>query len=62
MFFAEAHATGTKVGDPIEANSIGKVFGEGRLGKTSDEGEASAAEILRIGGVKTHVGHLECAS
>ena len=62
VFFAEAHATGTKVGDPIEANSIGAVFGEGRLGKTSDEGEASAAEILRIGGVKTHVGHLECAS
>ena len=62
VFFAEAHATGTKVGDPIEANSIGKVFGEGRLGKTSDEGEASTAEILRVGGVKTHVGHLECAS
>ena len=30
VFYAEAHATGTKVGDPIEANSIGKVFGEGR--------------------------------
>ena len=78
IFFAEAHATGTKVGDPIEANSIGKVFGEGRKGKTADAASSSSArqvdgdadgaaaedsgDILRIGGVKTHVGHLECAS
>jgi acyl transferase domain-containing protein/NADPH:quinone reductase-like Zn-dependent oxidoreductase/NAD(P)-dependent dehydrogenase (short-subunit alcohol dehydrogenase family)/SAM-dependent methyltransferase/acyl carrier protein len=50
VFYVEAHATGTKVGDPIEANSIGEVFG----GERSD--------ILRVGSVKANVGHLECAS
>ena len=30
IFYAEAHATGTKVGDPIEANAIGKVLSRGR--------------------------------
>ena len=63
VFFAEAHATGTKVGDPIEANSIGKVFGEGRKGKAEGaELSSDSIDLLRIGGVKTHVGHLECAS
>lgn len=50
VYYVEAHATGTKVGDPIEANSIGEVFG----GERSD--------ILRVGSVKSNVGHLECAS
>ena len=30
VWYAEAHATGTKVGDPIEANAIGKVLGAAR--------------------------------
>eukprot|EP01122_Echinamoeba_exundans_P006243 TRINITY_DN1719_c0_g3_i2.p1 TRINITY_DN1719_c0_g3~~TRINITY_DN1719_c0_g3_i2.p1 ORF type:complete len:2443 (-),score=702.65 TRINITY_DN1719_c0_g3_i2:40-7368(-) len=51
VFFVEAHATGTKVGDPTEANAIGEVFGG-----------AARAEPLRLGAVKTNVGHLECAS
>lgn len=51
VFFAEAHATGTKVGDPIEANAIGEVFG----------GQHRESK-LRLGAVKTNVGHLECAS
>lgn len=29
-FYVELHATGTSVGDPIEANAAGKVFAEGR--------------------------------
>jgi acyl transferase domain-containing protein len=51
VFFCEAHATGTKIGDPTEANAIGEVFGG-----------AERAEPLRLGAVKTNVGHLECAS
>jgi len=52
VFFAEAHATGTKVGDPIEANAIGSVFG----------GKHRKIGPLRLGAVKTNVGHLECAA
>lgn len=51
VFFVEAHATGTKVGDPTEANAIGEVFGG-----------AARSQPLRLGAVKTNVGHLECAS
>ena len=29
-FFVELHATGTPVGDPIEANIVGQVFSEDR--------------------------------
>ncbi|CAF4138687.1 unnamed protein product [Rotaria socialis] len=49
IFYAEAHATGTKVGDPTEANAIGTVFGR-------------QESYLRIGSVKSNVGHLETAS
>jgi acyl transferase domain-containing protein/NADPH:quinone reductase-like Zn-dependent oxidoreductase/NAD(P)-dependent dehydrogenase (short-subunit alcohol dehydrogenase family)/ubiquinone/menaquinone biosynthesis C-methylase UbiE/acyl carrier protein len=52
IFYVEAHATGTKVGDPIEANAIGKLAG---LGRNPDN-------VLRIGCVKPNVGHLEFAS
>lgn len=48
--YVEAHGTGTFVGDPIEANSIGSVFGEHR---TTD---------LIMGSVKSNIGHLEAAS
>jgi len=50
IFYAEAHGTGTFVGDPIEANSIGTVLSEGR------------DTPLLIGSVKSNVGHLEAAS
>ena len=50
--FFEAHGTGTKKGDPIEAtaiyNAVGKYF-------TKDD-------PLYIGSSKPNVGHLECAS
>jgi len=55
IFFAEAHATGTAVGDPVEANAIGSVLGHGRTA-------SSRHPKLRIGSVKTNVGHLETAS
>jgi len=48
--FIEAHGTGTAVGDPIEANAIGIVYGQGR------------SQPLPIGSVKANLGHLESAS
>lgn len=48
--YVEAHGTGTPVGDPIEANAIGTVFGKGRKG------------VCKVGSIKTNLGHLEPAA
>jgi acyl transferase domain-containing protein len=48
----EAHGTGTSVGDPIEAQALGTALGHGR----------SPDNALRIGSIKTNLGHLEPAS
>ena len=49
--FVEAHGTGTPVGDPIEFESIRKVFG----GPQRDQ-------LLHVASVKGNIGHLEGAS
>lgn len=51
--YFEAHGTGTPAGDPIEAKVMADIFGEGR---------DSEENYLRIGSVKTNVGHTEAAS
>ncbi|KAI0095496.1 ketoacyl-synt-domain-containing protein [Daldinia grandis] len=50
--FFEAHGTGTKVGDPIEARGIYKALGQ----------SLDSSEPLNIGSVKSNIGHLENAS
>lgn len=50
VHYVEAHGTGTKLGDPTEAKALGEFFREGRNAK------------LRIGSVKTNIGHLEAAA
>jgi acyl transferase domain-containing protein/NADPH:quinone reductase-like Zn-dependent oxidoreductase len=50
LLFVEAHGTGTQVGDPIEADALGKGLGQQR------------ARPLPIGSIKSNVGHLEPVS
>ncbi|MGI9126217.1 MAG: beta-ketoacyl synthase N-terminal-like domain-containing protein, partial [Mycobacterium sp.] len=50
--YIEAHGTGTILGDPIEADALGRVVGRGR----------AAEEPALLGAVKSNVGHLESAA
>jgi acyl transferase domain-containing protein/NAD(P)-dependent dehydrogenase (short-subunit alcohol dehydrogenase family)/acyl carrier protein len=50
--FVEAHGTGTSLGDPIEARALAEVFGSGRASDSS----------LRVGSVKSNIGHAESAA
>lgn len=50
--YAEAHGTGTTVGDLIEGSALGTILGIGR----------QAGDDCLLGSVKTNIGHLEAGS
>ena len=49
--YVEAHATGTQIGDRIEGNAIGEVYGG-----------FERKEPLRLASVKSNVGHMEASA
>lgn len=50
--YVEAHGTGTELGDPVELRALGSVFGGRRV----------RGRRLRVGSVKTNIGHAEAAA
>ncbi|MFJ6347870.1 SDR family NAD(P)-dependent oxidoreductase [Streptomyces sp. NPDC092046] len=52
--YVELHGTGTPVGDPVEAAALGAALGRSR--------DAARTVPLRVGSVKTNIGHLEGAA
>ncbi|MBG86586.1 MAG: hypothetical protein CMO80_06765 [Verrucomicrobiales bacterium] len=52
VHYVEAHGTGTELGDPVELNALAEVFSKSH----------SAERPLRIGSLKTNLGHMEAAA
>jgi polyketide synthase 12 len=52
IHYVEAHGPGTILGDPLEASALGAVIGSAH----------SPERPLRIGSIKTNIGHLEAAA
>lgn len=50
--YVEMHGTGTKLGDPIEVGAVAATYGAGHTN----------ADLLKIGSVKSNIGHLEGAA
>lgn len=50
--FVEAHGTGTSLGDPIEMEALGEVYGKAH----------SNEKMVMVGSVKSNIGHLEPAA
>ncbi|RJK84867.1 hypothetical protein CHN45_09050 [Vibrio cholerae] len=48
--YVEAHGTGTELGDPIELRALSKSYGD------------AAPQSIRLGSVKSNIGHLESAA
>lgn len=48
----DAHGTGTRLGDPIEAGALAQVFG----------GDPTRTEPVRLGSLKSNVGHTQAAA
>ncbi|WP_157868859.1 type I polyketide synthase, partial [Streptomyces atriruber] len=62
--YVELHGTGTPVGDPVEAAAVADVIARGGTGAggASGTGGGGDREPLRVGSVKTNLGHLEAAA
>ena len=52
LSYLEAHGTGTKLGDPIEVNSLIQAF----------KGYTTKTQFCALGSAKSHIGHLEAAA
>ncbi|WP_372365771.1 aminotransferase class III-fold pyridoxal phosphate-dependent enzyme [Candidatus Uabimicrobium sp. HlEnr_7] len=50
--YIECHGTGTSLGDPIEIQSLAKVL----------ERDKPQSPVLKVGSIKTNIGHLEAAA
>lgn len=52
VYYIEAHGTGTKAGDPVEARALHRALSPGR----------AAGQRAVVGSVKTNIGHLEAGA